>query len=316
VSSYPNSQEAGKKALIIFAMDGTMQKHGPRMPDFLVIGAMKAGTTSLNAYLSVHPQITIPSIKETHFFNRYWERGVDWYANFFSGVGDVCGESTPDYSKYPEFPGVVERIHSILPEVKLIYLIRNPLQRMISHYQQQIRKGFENLSLDEALRRNNFKNEYVYASLYFFQIQQYFPYFLAKNILVLTSDSLWNRRKQSIKKVYSFLGVDPNFENEIFNQTFHESKEKRNPTKVGKLILNAYEWMAGNLFDHISDHWLFLHKLTKYPIIRWTKEKLTREIIPLELSPNVWNELKNILYSDTIEMENFTGEKTQWFLNS
>lgn len=286
------------------------------MPDFLVIGAMKAGTTSLNAYLEVHPQITIPSIKETHFFNRYWERGVDWYANFFSGVGDICGESTPDYSKYPEFPGVAERIYSILPDVKLIYLIRNPLQRMISHYQQKIRKGFENLSLDEAVKRNNFKNEYVYTSLYFFQIQQYFPYFPEKNILVLTSDSLRDRRKQTIKKVYSFLGVDPNFENEIFNQTFHESNGKRNPTAVGKLILNAYEWMAGNLFGHISDHWLFLHKLTKYSIIRWTKEKLTREIIPLELSPNVWNELKNILYSDTIEMENFTGEKTHWFLNS
>src|SRR5215211_9390855 len=108
-----------------------------RLPNFLVIGAMKAGTTSLYHYLRHHPQVFMPEIKELNFFNplRNWRRGVEWYEEQFEGIPDsvvAIGEASTSYTKFPWIREVPARITSVLGEIRLIYVVRDPIERMQS----------------------------------------------------------------------------------------------------------------------------------------------------------------------------------------
>jgi hypothetical protein len=101
------------------------------LPNLIVIGAMKAGTTSLHAYLSLHPEIFMSANKEPRFFTEEWNwhKGLEWYEAQFPERVTIRGESTPDYTKLPEIRNVPERIHSLIPDVRLIYLVRDPIDR-------------------------------------------------------------------------------------------------------------------------------------------------------------------------------------------
>ena len=128
------------------------------LPTFLIIGTMKGGTTSLHRYLRQHPEVFMPERKELNFFldeyagppidppeERNWSRGITWYERQFAGAEDerAVGEASANYSRYPTYPGVAERIAKIVPEMKLIYLMRNPIDRVLSHYLHDFAKGRE-----------------------------------------------------------------------------------------------------------------------------------------------------------------------------
>src|SRR5437016_1007207 len=108
------------------------------MPSFIVIGAQKAGTTSLDSYLRTHPQVAMSSVKETNFFveERAWGKGRRWYEGLFdaAGTATAVGEASPTYSMFPLFAGVPERMARLLPEARLIYLVRDPIERIRSAY--------------------------------------------------------------------------------------------------------------------------------------------------------------------------------------
>src|SRR5262249_9523812 len=110
----------------------------PTLPNLLIIGARKAGTTSLHEYLSLHPQIFMSEEKELSFFDAdgRWGRGIDWYKANFDARYPINGESSPQYSRYPRTPGVPERIKSVLGMPKIIYAIRDPVDRILSDYVQ------------------------------------------------------------------------------------------------------------------------------------------------------------------------------------
>src|SRR4051794_28578727 len=107
-----------------------------RLPDFIVIGTTKGGTTSLWRYLSDHPDIFMPTRKELRFFsnNERWRQGVEWYARQFEGAGEhqLVGEASPQYTSWPRYPHVPERMASVVPNAKLIYLVRDPVARTAS----------------------------------------------------------------------------------------------------------------------------------------------------------------------------------------
>ncbi len=120
------------------------------LPGFLVIGAQKAGTTALYAYLRWHPAITGPSWKEVSFFDRHWWRGEAWYRGQFPlrTADRLVGEASPSYLFHPLAP---ERARSLVPDVKLIALLRNPVDRAYSQYQHEVALGREPLSFEDAL---------------------------------------------------------------------------------------------------------------------------------------------------------------------
>ena len=102
------------------------------LPNVLVVGAAKCGTTSLHEYLDRHPEIAMAREKELDFFveQKNWSRGVDWYERQFAAA-PVRGESSPSYTAYPRYRGVPERIRRIVPDAKLVYLVRDPVERAL-----------------------------------------------------------------------------------------------------------------------------------------------------------------------------------------
>jgi hypothetical protein len=182
------------------------------LPTFIVIGAMKAGTTSLHAYLRAHPQVFMTNPKEPNYFAEElsWSKGLDWYLNLFAGSdGAVArGEASTNYSKFPRFPGVPERIAELLPDVKLVYVVRDPIERIRSQYLALASERGQHHSLDDILRADS---PIVNLSMYRFQIDQYLAYFDESQMLVVTSESLRDHRARVLADVFDFIGVDPSF---------------------------------------------------------------------------------------------------------
>jgi hypothetical protein len=108
-----------------------------RRPDFLILGAMKSGTSTLAAQLSEQPGIFMSTPKEPNFFSddAVYAQGLDWYGALFDGAapGDLCGEASTHYTKLPTYPDTIARAHGALAAPKLIYIIRNPIDRAVSH---------------------------------------------------------------------------------------------------------------------------------------------------------------------------------------
>ena len=115
------------------------------LPNLIIIGAMKCGTSALHQYLDQHPDIAMSKEKELDFFieDRNWRKGLDWYRSMFPDSGVVRGEASPDYTHYPAIPGVPERMHTVVPGAKLIYMVRDPVERMLSQYMHNRWTGIE-----------------------------------------------------------------------------------------------------------------------------------------------------------------------------
>jgi hypothetical protein len=120
------------------------------LPDAMIIGAMKSGTSSLHYYLTQHPQVIAPLRKEVHYFDLNFGRGESWYrANFGrEGQAGVNIDSSPYYLFHPLVP---QRAHALVPEARLVVLLRDPVRRAYSHYWHQRNKGRESLSFEDAI---------------------------------------------------------------------------------------------------------------------------------------------------------------------
>jgi sulfotransferase family protein len=181
-----------------------------RLPDFIIIGAMKAGTTTLWEHLRAHPQVFMPDLKELQFFSNpgRLNRDLDWYRAQFAGAGDavVAGEASTNYTKHPRRPGTAERIAEVMPRARLIYLVRDPIERIRSHYLHVAHGHGERRPLPVAVRDDP---EYLDVSRYRMQIDQYLPHFDASQLLVITSEDLREQRSATVEQVMRFIGVDP-----------------------------------------------------------------------------------------------------------
>jgi hypothetical protein len=186
-----------------------------RLPDFLIIGAAKAGTTTLYEYLIRHPQIYMSTPKEPEFFAREenYAKGIDWYASLFSDAAphQVCGEASTRYTMHPWFPAA-DRIVQVLPRAKLIYLMRHPVERTYSHYVQSI-KNSQNTRLqlevtetfEERIQRDDFMLD---TSNYIKQIEHYLQFYSQDSFLFLLMEDLIENPANILRKVCNFIGVD------------------------------------------------------------------------------------------------------------
>jgi hypothetical protein len=210
------------------------EKGGRRcLPNLIVIGGMKCGTSSLHFYLRQHPQIVMSAEKELNFFieERNWGRGVDWYASQFRDA-EVRGEVSPNYTACERFPGVPGRMHALLPDAKLIYLVRDPVERAISHWIHNYSDGRENRQFDEAIRHWS----YVERSQYWRQLEAFLDFFPARQVLVVETEELRHRRRETMRRIFEFLGVDSGFQSAGFRVERHRSSLKRRKTRVGSWL--------------------------------------------------------------------------------
>jgi hypothetical protein len=205
-----------------------------RLPTFLVIGAMKAGTTSLWRDLRAHHQVFMPEVKELHFFSNLdrFERGIGWYAEHFSLAGDAVavGEASTNYTKHPRRTGTAGRVAAAIPDVRLVYAVRDPIERIRSHYVHVAHGHEERRPLAVAVWEDP---EYLDISRYRTQIDQYLAHFDRSQLLVITAEDLRHDRAATLERVFRHVGVDPRPPKvERAAPTLNRSDEKRLDTTV------------------------------------------------------------------------------------
>ena len=201
------------------------------LPDFLIIGAQKAGTTALYAYLRRHPAITGPSWKEVSYFDRHYGRGEAWYrGNFPNRVrarGKLVGEASPSYIFHPLGP---ERVKALVPEARLVALVRHPVDRALSHYHHEVALGREPLRFEDALdaeedrlrgeeerlaadpsyfSRAWWSHAYKSRGRYAEQLERWLAVFPREQLLILPSEDLGGEPERTHARVLDFLGVVP-----------------------------------------------------------------------------------------------------------
>lgn len=222
-------------------MDNQVQISRPKMPrpTFLIIGAMKCGTTSLHHYLRLHPEIQIPTLKELNFFSgppghspypsgsKRIEQLTD-YERLFDPAFRVRGEASPNYSVYPMRTGVPGRIKDIIPDVKLIYLVRDPIARTLGQYQLAVSTANERRSLSQALGDlSDPFSLYTCPSFYAQQLDQYLRHFSREQILVIDQADLLYKQQATLREIFTFLSVDNSVVSPQFDEKLNTSDGHR-----------------------------------------------------------------------------------------
>ena len=216
------------------------------LPNLLIIGAAKCGTTSLHFYLDQHPDVlmarphdTPRREKEMRFFWREdWRERLGWYEQHFDPTVPVRGEATPSYTHYPFLPDVPRRIHAVIPETKLIYVVRDPIDRIVAHWAQTQEDG-DRTSLEEALADyDRPDHSLVCASKYATQLEQYLEYFAPEQLLVLDMHELSTSRVATIERTFRFLGVDESYRSPGFESQLNTRRDKKAITRPGQLLLD------------------------------------------------------------------------------
>lgn len=198
------------------------------LPTFLLVGAMKSGTTSLHEYLDVHPQICMAYPKEPNFFVSDSDMDLESYKSCFDGNATEYGEASTNYTKYPAFEGVPELIHDLLPDVKILYLVRDPVERAVSHYVHNRIHDRESDPIDEAFLPPE-ESHYIQTSRYYFQISRYLEYFSLDQVLIVQSEALRSRRAEVLARICDFLGVRTQFDASVVEDEYHTTSKKLDP---------------------------------------------------------------------------------------
>ena len=234
------------------------------LPDYLIIGTAKGGTTSLYEYMVKHPQIFPALTKQIHYFDKYFSRGRNWYKSTFPSKWQkiksmkknknfITGEATPLYMYHPLAP---QRVYNLIPKVKLIVLLRNPVERAYSRYSMELNHNNETLSFEEAIEQEPSRLEgefekmqkdgnyfsyhynahsYLTSGIYTNQLERWFKYFPKEQFLILSSEDFYNEANKILNQVFEFLGV-PDFNQETFSVFRKGNYTKINPETRKKLV--------------------------------------------------------------------------------
>jgi lipopolysaccharide transport system ATP-binding protein len=195
---------------------------GP-LPDFVVLGTQRGGTSFFYRLLTKHPLVRGAAAKELHFFDNKFSEGVGWYRRCFSkgervhGQRTITGEASPKYLFDPQVP---ERMARIVPEARLIALLRNPVDRAYSHYQLEVGRGREARSFEEATQEEmtsakgegntvDVAHAYLRRGLYAEQLERFSFFSNRDRLLVVKSENLFTRRLEVLERVWRFLGLPP-----------------------------------------------------------------------------------------------------------
>lgn len=184
-----------------------MLGHTAMLPDFVIIGAMKCATTTLYEQLNCQPGIYLPELKEPNFFSddHQYAKGLAWYQALFEDArsDDLLGEASTHYTKLPVHPDTIGRMHSHLPSAKLIYVMRHPVDRLISHYMHEWSQGIISCDINEAIVRYP---ELRHYSRYAYQLAPYIETYGRDNVLPLFFEQLKTSPQSVLERACDFIG--------------------------------------------------------------------------------------------------------------
>lgn len=252
------------------------------LPHFMIIGTQKGGTTSLYHYLIQHPCIAPIWIKEPHFFDIYFYKGLPWYRSHFPTTIEqyyarhvqqhdlIVGEASPYYLFHPQ---AATRVAQTLPKAKLILLLRNPVDRAYSQYQHQTRQeGVESLSFEEALASeekrlageeekilqdkkyfsfNHRHYSYVARSEYIEQLPAWMDLFPREQFLILRSEDLYTDPKAIVKQTLDFLGLPSNYLGQDY-KPFNDAKYAKMAPETRERLITHFKPYNARLYDYLG----------------------------------------------------------------
>lgn len=185
------------------------------LPNLVVIGAMKCATTALHRYLDGHPDIAMSTPKELNFFfGPNWNRGPGWYGEHFRPAA-ARGESSPGYTS-PDHPEVAARMAAVIPDTRLIYLVRDPVDRALSQYRHHWADGTENRPLREALFDPG--SQYVSRSRYCERLLPFLEHFDVRRLAIVSQERLRADPRGVLHGLFRFAGVDDGRAPEVAGQ--------------------------------------------------------------------------------------------------
>lgn len=240
------------------------------MPSALIIGAQRSGTTSLFNYLIQHPDVLAPLDKEIHYFDLHYARGVRWYRGRFPYThqlrrGALTLDASPYYLPHPQVP---QRAAQLLPAVKLIALLRNPVDRALSHYQHEVRQGRETVSFPEAIAMepqrlageeerlradpsyysfNHHRFSYQRRGVYIEQLRRWLQHFPRSQLLVLESEWLFRDPAAASAAVHDFLGLRPH-RLERYPPFYQGNYDRAMPEELRRRLTSYFEPSNQELF--------------------------------------------------------------------
>lgn len=203
------------------------RKRHAELPSLIIIGGLKCGTTSIHHYLGLHPEIQMSKPKELNFFveELNWDLGLDWYASRFDDRFKVRGESSPHYTNLPRFQGVAERIHEHCPDARLLYMVRDPIKRILSHWVHATGAGYETREMAPTLSDPGCA--YIQRSMYWMQLQPYLELFDRSQIEIVAQEELQAEREATMRRAFAFAGVEKGFTSEQFDREWEKSSAKQ-----------------------------------------------------------------------------------------
>ncbi len=270
------------------------------LPNFIIVGAPKAGTTSLCHYLSEHPLVFMSDPKEINFFSKeeienqgvyckeFKAKNIAEYEDLFASVTDekAVGEGSVSYLFYPK---VAQKIKDALPNVKIVILLRDPISRGFSHYLMDYRLGLVNVPYDEIVnKKSSHKNgdlyyqQYVELGLYYKQVKRYLDYFGRKQVKVYLQEDLCRDIKGVLLDLYDFFGI---------NKSFLPNADKQHNAFLmpkNRLIHKLYSfYMIRNFLSELLPNWLkeillstFFERSKKPELSESTREYLRKFYLP------------------------------------
>jgi hypothetical protein len=285
------------------------RRAGAALPNLVVIGGLKCGTTSLHHYLGLHPEIGMSRPKELNFFvaELNWDLGEDWYANHFSASDPVRGETSPHYTNEPRFSGVAERMARVLgDDARVVYMVRDPVDRLLSHYLHNVGGGYETRPMEEALA--DAESAYVQRSLYARQAEPYLEHLGAERIAFVTREDLRDRRAETMRRMFEFAGVDPAFTSPQFEREWETGSAKGSG---GFRLMDRAVRLPGlrsldRNFDRLPERW------------RWIVERIVHdpgsgEAPKPELPADLRARLVETFRPDAERLEALAGRPMGWF---
>jgi hypothetical protein len=275
------------------------------LPNLFTIGAAKCGTTSLHYYLDQHPSISMSSVKEPGIFSAPdWRDQLQRYATMLDPGAPIRGESSTQYTKYPTFPDVPARIASVVPDARLIYVVRDPVSRCISQWVHNVAAGRESRTLTVALRNlDDPDNTYVWCGRYGTQIELYLEHFPRESLLVLDQADLLGNRPETLRRVFGYLGVDDAFHSPRFDAELNSGDTRR---QLGALGARLRRSRAMVVYRRLPLRWR--------PAIDSVRRRLLPPVPKPELDPALRADLE-ALYEDELDrLAALTGTRpaTAW----
>jgi len=279
------------------------------LPNLIVIGGLKCGTTSLHHYLNLHPEIAMSRPKELNFFvaELNWPLGPAWYASHFDPGAPVRGETSPHYTNRPRFEGVAERMRSLLPDARLVYVVRDPIDRILSHYVHNVGGGYERRPLADALAAPG--NSYLARSRYAYQLEPFLAAYGRERVAVVSREELKGDRAGTMRRLFAFLGVDADFRSEQFEREWETGSGKA--TGGFRIMDRAVRLPGLRAFDRNFDR---LPESLRWLVERMVHDPERGEAPKPELPAGLRDRVAGELRGDVERLEELCGRSFGWAL--